>query len=142
VLNKRLRADDSKFKSEQIIAQLLREIFIEVPYQSLLFHREISLNQLLLLKNNSFTIAETNYIKNGARCDFVIYFKTGKNPLGVIEVDGSKHDKSPQKELDILKNSILAKAGLPLLRLKTIESHVKDKIRFFLNKSFYQEASV
>ncbi len=71
-------------------------------------------------------------MKGRSCCDFVLYFKVGKKPLAVIEVDGGEHDKPQQKKWDALKNSILQKGGLPLLRLKTVESHIEEKIENFL----------
>ena len=52
--------------------------------------------------------------------------------LGVIEVDGGFHDKPEQAARDALKNSILAKSGLPILRLRTVESGIEEKIAGFL----------
>jgi len=56
----------------------------------------------------------------------------GKRPFGVIEVDGGSHDKPAQAARDALKNSILKKSGLHLLRLRTIESDIQGKITRFL----------
>nr|WP_244874283.1 DUF2726 domain-containing protein [Cupriavidus numazuensis] len=67
-----------------------------------------------------------------ASCDFVIYFKVGKTPLGVIEVDGGFHDKPEQAARDAVKNQILAKSNLPILRLRTVESDIKARIAGFL----------
>jgi very-short-patch-repair endonuclease len=71
-------------------------------------------------------------MKNRASCDFVLYFKVGKTPLGVIEVDGGSHDRPEQAERDALKNSILNKSNIPLLRLRTVESGIEDKVTQFL----------
>lgn len=131
-LNNRLRASDSKYKSEQIIAHLLRKALQQASYQTMMFHQQIDLNQLVSLGNNPFTEPELDYMHNKASCDFILYFKTGKNPLGVIEVDGNYHNTTRQMERDRLKDSILAKAGVPLLRLKTIESHIEEKLNAFL----------
>jgi len=74
-------------------------------------------------------------MNNKASCDFVLYFKTGKNPMAVIEVDGDYHNKPDQRKRDLLKNIILDKAGVPLLRLKTIESQIEEKIKQFLSQN-------
>ncbi len=138
-LNSRLRANDSEHKSEQIIAQLLREILKESAYQTMICHKQVLLGQLVSKTNNSFTERELDYMHNKASCDFVFYFKTGKNPIAVIEVDGGDHNKPEQRERDHLKNAILDKAGVPLLRLKTIESHIEEKIKQFLSQSVMAE---
>ena len=138
-LNSRLRKNDSKYKSEQIIAQLLRDILKESTYQTMLYHKQVLLEQLVSKNNNSFTELELEYMHHKASCDFVLYFKTGKYPIAVIEVDGDDHSKPEQRKRDQLKNAILDKAGVPLLRLKTIESQIEDKIKQFLSQSMVVE---
>lgn len=71
-------------------------------------------------------------MKNRASCDFVLYYKVGKTPLAVIEVDGGSHGAARQAERDALKNSILRKSEIPMLRLQTVESHIEEKIEEFL----------
>lgn len=131
-LNERLRPTDSKFKSEQIIADILRTAMSKERHHALMFHSQIALNQLAALTNDALTEREKQFLRNRASCDFVIYFKVGKTPLGVIEVDGGYHDTPEQAERDALKNSILAKVNIPLLRLRTIESHIEEKIVTFI----------
>lgn len=138
-LNSRLRKHDSKYKSERIIAQLLRDILKESTYQTMIYHQQVLLEQLVSKNNNSFTELELEYMHHKASCDFVLYFKTGKYPIAVIEVDGDDHSKPEQKKRDQLKNAILDKAGVPLLRLKTIESQIEEKIKQFLSQSMVVE---
>ncbi len=135
-LNTKLRTSDSKFKSEQIVAQLLREILAQEAFNSIKYHMQVDLFQLVSPKNNTFTPRELEFMRNRASCDFVLYFKMGKSPLGVIEVDGYYHDSAQQAERDNVKNSILIKAGIPLLRLKTIDSNIKCKIADFITGRF------
>lgn len=53
----------------------------------------------------------------------------------MVEVDGYKYHKeyNKQKERDILKNNILAKYNIPLIRLTTNGSREKDIIINKLN---------
>jgi very-short-patch-repair endonuclease len=104
-------------------------------YQTITFHTQIKLIQLCNLDPQHLTERENDFMKNHASCDFVIYFNVGKRPIGVIEVDGETHNTSTQQERDNLKNKILEKIGLPILRLKTIESHIEQKIENFLAQS-------
>lgn len=62
--------------------------------------------------------------------DFVLYNKTTKQPTLVIEVDGMAFHQagSEQAKRDELKNSILAKANILLLRLSTDGSNEKSRI--------------
>lgn len=139
-LYSRLNLKDSHFESEQIMATLLRDIFKETDFNSLMFHMQIDLLQLVSITNNSFTKREIEFMKQKSTCDFVIYFKVGKNPIGVIEVDGEKHFLKDQQERDILKNSILKKAGIPLLRLKTIEGNIERKTKDFLKNCIMKKS--
>lgn len=131
-LNARLRPVDSRFKSEQIVAQVLRDAMSGASCQALTFHFQIALNQVASSTNAALTAREQAFMKNRASCDFVLYFKVGKTPLGVIEVDGGSHDRPEQAERDALKNSILNKSNIPLLRLRTVESGIEDKVTQFL----------
>ncbi|TVU90935.1 AAA domain-containing protein [Vreelandella titanicae] len=131
-LNARLLASDSQFKSEQIVARILRDTLFQKAYQSMMFHSQVALIQLASSANEALTAREREFMENRASCDFVIYFRVGKTPLAVIEVDGGGHDKLQQVERDALKNSILQKSNIPLLRLQTIESQIEEKIADFL----------
>ncbi|MNL57982.1 hypothetical protein D3C87_1815810 [compost metagenome] len=114
------------------MAQLLREAMSEPSCQALTFHSQIGLNQVVGSSNSALTAREREFMSQGASCDFVIYFKVGKAPLGVIEVDGGTHDTPEQAERDALKNSILAKSNIALLRLRTVESRIEERVKEFL----------
>jgi hypothetical protein len=131
-LNARLQRSDSRYKSEQIVAQILRDALSQDAYRSITFHSQIALIQLVSSTNQSLTLLERDFMRNRASCDFVLYFKVGKSPLGVIEVDGGHHGTARQTERDALKDSILRKCELPLLRVQTTESHIGEKISRFL----------
>lgn len=130
-LDARLRSGDSRYKSEQIAAQLLREVLSDASCQALIYHDQVMLNQVASPSNPDLTQRERGFMAR-ASCDFVIYFKVGKNPLGVIEVDGGSHEQPVQAARDALKNSILAKSGIPILRLRTVESRIEERIYDFI----------
>jgi RecA/RadA recombinase len=131
-LNARLRAEDSRYKSEQIVAAVLRETLSDAAFHAITFHAQIALAQVASLTNTALTDRERAFMRNRASCDFVLYFKVGKKPLGVIEVDGGSHERPEQAARDALKNSILAKSDLPILRLRTVESGIEEKVAGFL----------
>jgi RecA/RadA recombinase len=131
-LNAKLRPADSSYKSEQILAQVLREAMSETSGRALTFHTQIALNQVASSSNPALTDRERAFMAHHASCDFVLYFKVGKMPLGVIEVDGASHERPDQAERDALKNSILEKSHIPLLRLRTVESHIEERVAKFL----------
>ncbi|UZE26430.1 AAA domain-containing protein [Pseudomonas sp. B21-056] len=131
-LNQRLRREDSDFKSERIIAQILRETLEREVCRGLMFHSQVPLKQVASTTNASLTPRELEFMGNGSSCDFVLYFKVGKTPLGVLEVDGASHDTPEQARLDALKDSILDKCGIPLLRLRTVESRIEQRVAAFV----------
>lgn len=130
-LNDRLQSSDSKYKSEQIVAELLREVLSAPECQLLMIHTQVRLDQLSNSTDPALTTRERDFMKRSS-CDFVVYFKVGKTPLGVIEVDGGSHDHPVQQARDLLKDGILAKAGIPILRLRTVESGILERIATFV----------
>ena len=68
--------------------------------------------------------------------DFLIYNKISKIPLLAVEVDKYKYHKedNKQKERDILKNNILSKYNIPLIRLTTNGSREESIIRSKLDE--------
>jgi very-short-patch-repair endonuclease len=90
----------------------------------------------LLLNTNELTNEEQRYVKNNSSVDFVIYHKLNKQPVLIIEVDGfASHENNPvQLARDLLKNSILSKYTLPLIRFKTTGSGEKEGLRSKLNE--------
>jgi len=130
-LRARLRPTDSRYRSEQIVAQLLREALSAPGCQSLGYHAQVKLDQIASPHGADWTAPERAFMAR-ASCDFVIYFKVGKTPIGVIEVDGGSHDRPDQAARDALKNGILAQSDIPILRLRTVESQIEDRISNFL----------
>jgi RecA/RadA recombinase len=136
-LKQKLLHSDSKWKSEQIVATHLRDILSTNEFSSMKFHHDIRLKQIVssVSSNINLTPEEVAFIKTRAHCDFVISYKVGNVSIAAIEVDGSQHDEPVQQERDQKKDSILEKAGLPILRLKTDTAHIEERIINFLRKS-------
>ena len=132
-LNARLRPEDSRYKSEQIVAQLLREVLSAPACQALKYHTQIRLEKLASPTNSDWTETQRAFMRR-ASCDFVLYFKVGKTPIGVIEVDGGYHDHPVQAARDIMKNEILNKCRIPILRLRTVDSGIKQRIGNFIGQ--------
>ncbi|MDT3720925.1 AAA domain-containing protein [Pseudomonas oryzihabitans] len=130
-LNARLRPADSRYKSEQIAAQLLREALTNPACHALTVHDQVKLDQVAAPSNPDITDSERAFMRRSS-CDFVIYFRVGKIPVGVIEVDGGYHDRPDQAARDALKDGILAKSGVPVLRLRTVESRIEERIAEFI----------
>ena len=66
--------------------------------------------------------------------DFLIFDKVTHKAKYAIEIDGAKYHKreSDQGRRDLMKDSILKAIGIPLLRLSTVGSQEKEKIKVFL----------
>ena len=68
--------------------------------------------------------------------DFVIFNKLDKMPVLVVEVDGyAFHANNPkQLERDKMKDGILEKYGIPILRIATNESGEEKRLHNRLNQ--------
>ena len=74
---------------------------------------------------------ERRYASNGAtHLDFLIYTRVSKQPVLAVEPDGYKFHKqgTRQSERDRMKDRILDRYGLPLLRLSTTGTDEETKI--------------
>lgn len=124
----------SSYDSGNIIYNLLKEILNNYKELDLIFR--YPLNKLIKDK----TLLNEKEIKyashNNTHVDFLIYNKISKIPLLVIEVDGYKYHKkdNKQKERDILKNNILSKYNIPLIRLTINGSREESIIRSKLDE--------
>ncbi|HEM4741200.1 TPA: DUF2726 domain-containing protein, partial [Streptococcus suis] len=77
------------------------------------------------------TEVEAKYARHGnTHLDFLIINRLTKAPVLAVEVDGYAFHKgnSKQFERDIMKDNILKKYDLPLIRFKTNESQEKEKL--------------
>lgn len=123
---------NARYRSEELIRVLLDEIF-EEGFDSFTYIQQMMLKNLL---NDTSVLSdrEKQFINNRASLDFVIYYKHGKVCAFVIEVDGfAFHENDPEQlERDKLKDEILAKYNIPILRLATNGSGEKEKIRKML----------
>lgn len=140
-LKSRLPSVDSGFLSEQIAARLIKDALMLPAYRTLVLHQQVPLRQLIPRLDERFTPRQREFMAQGASCDFVLYYRVGKQPLGVIEVDGSAHELAQQRERDALKDAVLEKCGIPLLRLRTIDSQIETKIAAFMTRALHQDRS-
>lgn len=95
------------------------------------YHLNALINDVSLLtdEETKFTRASWSHV------DFLIENRVSKQPVLVIEVDGFAyhHKGTKQEERDRLKDSILNKYRIPMLRLSTAGSGEVDKIETELN---------
>ncbi|WP_445430708.1 AAA domain-containing protein [Chryseobacterium indoltheticum] len=120
----------SVFDSENLMYLLIKEVLSRDEF----FKYDVVLHfplRNLLLDFSKLTSEEEKYARHHAtHLDFIIYNKLGKNTVLAIEVDGYEYHKSGtrQDDRDVMKNQILKKYGVPLLRFSTTGSGEMDKL--------------
>ncbi len=123
----------SAYNSENIIYYLLKNLLKSYQHIDFLVHYPLN---YLITDKTSLNIQELKYTTNHlTHLDFLIYNTLSKQTILVIEVDGYKYhnEKTAQHQRDHLKDQILAKYSIPILRLKTNESNEEQRIRNLLD---------
>ncbi|MHC5375428.1 AAA domain-containing protein [Enterococcus sp. LJL120] len=127
------KVNHSNYDSENLMMDMILTILAEERYKSITCTTEYTIKKLAR-DFSMLTPDELQYVKNGARLDFVFYFKTGKEPIAAIEVDGHKfHSRPEQLVKDLRKDSILSKLGINLARFSTNGSEEEKKLRTFFD---------
>jgi hypothetical protein len=125
----------SKYDSENLAFIEIDAVLRESEFQNYGSVFQFPLSALVRDKSE-FTAEEYAYATHPwTHIDFVVYRRTDRSPVLAIEIDGySFHRKGTRHaERDDLKNSVLRKCELPLLRLSTTGSNEKERIRKALN---------
>ena len=127
----------AKQMSEEIIEVLLEKIFSKEKYDSYWYRPEVGMYDLIYTDEYihdermiSLTEREKEFVDRSSAVDFLIYDKMDKHCILVIEVDGFVYHENNkvQQERDRVKDSILQKYGIPILRLKTNGSDEEKNI--------------
>ena len=127
----------SIYDSENLAYSVIESVLKTDDFSSLGCAVHVSLSSVLR-DYSSFDAAETAYARNPlTHIDFLLFSKMDKQPVLAIEIDGTSFhaEGSRQAERDRMKNDILKKSGLPLLRIRTDESREREKIVAALRKS-------
>jgi len=129
---KRVSEYDSENLMHALITSVLREkggnrfkVAVHVPLK------------MIIRDSSLMTPAEEKYaMNNWTHVDFLIFDEIGKSPRLIIEVDGVKFhaEGTRQAERDAMKNSILNKYGLPILRFRTDGSDERKKLLDAIDK--------
>lgn len=118
----------SDFQSENIIATIIDEICRSKKYGLLSFKHNYPLRKIVNPKDYE-NPEERNFILSpGSHCDFILFDKLNKRIRLCIEVDGKQHEEKIQKGRDEKKDSILHQADLKVIRIKTTDLNVKERI--------------
>lgn len=124
----------SLYDSENLIYALLSDILKDFPHLGVATHIPLKMilrdTSLLDTEEKSFALHRNTHV------DFLIFNHIDKKPRLAIEVDGVAFHQidSIQAKRDCLKEKILKKYNLDILRLRTNESEEKTKILDFLQE--------
>ncbi|WP_346316545.1 AAA domain-containing protein [Chitinophaga sp. YIM B06452] len=126
----------SKFDSENLMYALIKEVlsYDNLSKYDVLLHFPV---RDLIKDFSNLNETEHKYANNPlTHLDFLIYNKLGKNPVLAIEVDGFEYHKygSQQEKKDRIKDKILEKYNLPILRFATNGSNEKETLIRKLNE--------
>lgn len=130
----------SEYESENLMNKVIENVLSLLEFQNL--NRVLHLPLKMLLKDTSKLDAdEIKYAMNIlTHTDFVIFNKLDKMPVLVVEVDGYAYHANNPKQLqrDRMKDSILNKYNIPILRINTNgsgeEARLKQRLEEILGK--------
>lgn len=120
----------SEFASENLAYAVIEKILTSDEFSEVgcVAHSALA----TLVKDFSvFTEREAQFAANPlTHIDFLFYHKMNKAPILALEIDGTSFHASGsiQEVRDLVKNSVLEKCGIPLLRIRTDESNVGARI--------------
>lgn len=134
--------ETAQYRSEEIIRVLLGDILGEQSYRHLRAQSQMLLKSLVPWGTN-LTEEQKDFSNRAPSVDFVIFNTISKKPVLVIEVDGAaSHENNPdQWWRDEMKDEILRRSGVPLLRLATTDSGEEGRIREALTAAEDRRAS-
>lgn len=121
----------SEYKSENLMNAVIEKVVGQPEFQSLdwVLHQPL---RMLIKDPIKLREDERRYAMNVlTHTDFVIFNMLDKMPVLVVEVDGhAYHTNNPtQLKRDKMKDEILRKYGIPILRMKTTGSGEEVRLR-------------
>lgn len=134
----------SEHKSENLMNTVIEKVLSLPEFQNLdhMLHQPL---RMLIKDPVNLTDDERKYVMNIlTHTDFVIFNKLDKMPVLVVEVDGhAYHVNNPaQLKRDKMKDHILLKYGIPIIRMKTTESGEERRLRQKLGEILRLDRSV
>lgn len=120
----------SEYKSENLMNMVIEKVLGLQEYQNLskIMHQPL---RMLLKDTAKLNDEELRFAMNIlTHTDFVIFNKLDKMPVLVVEVDGYAYHANNPKQLkrDTIKDGILHKYNIPILRVGTNESGEEEKL--------------
>ena len=119
----------SDVDSENLVYRVVRDVLCRSDFQKYDVVSHVPLRMILSdlqkLDTRELVFA-TNHLTH---VDFLVFSRLTHQPVLVIEVDGFDYHRNPkQQERDQVKNAILEKYRIPILRFNTVGSGEKEKL--------------
>ncbi len=129
----------SGYDSENLMYHLIYDVLKAEPFAKLDVISHVPLNMIIRdphLLNDEETAYAMHY---QTHVDFLLYNRLGKQPVLVVEVDGYSYHKpnTRQAQRDELKDQILQKYNIPIVRFKTNGSDEKKRLIDVLHRIIY-----
>jgi len=120
----------SEYDSENLTYWTIQETIEEKGFKHLGILMHYPLRHLITSSSVLSSEQRVYASRSWTHVDFLIYDTVSHKAKLAIEVDGTQYHKrnSDQGQRDMMKDSILAAIGLPLLRLSTAGSQEKERI--------------
>lgn len=127
--------NEKESPAETLFRLLLEKLRTKDEFKSWDFRQEYYLYDLVK-DIDALEEGEQRLVKNGSRLDFLIFDIMNNTPILAIEIDGSQFHNNSQN--DSLKDSIMGKINIPLVRLRTdsIEGNEEKLITETLNNIY------
>jgi len=122
--------------AEQEMEKLIKKVIEE--YYGAAYLRHYPLRDLLKDSDGILlSKEERDFVKHASHVDFMIYSSASKQMRLCVEVDGvTYHSLEEQKKRDRLKDEILRKYDIPLIRFETNGSKEEEKLKARMDKIF------
>lgn len=129
----------SEYDSENLMYGVIRKVLAQEAFSKLDVVLHVPL-KMIIRDPHHLNDEETAYAMNIlTHVDFLIFDKLSKQPILVVEVDGyAFHNQNTrQYQRDKLKDEILRKYNIPIIRFKTNESNEEKRLSETLNYILY-----
>ena len=120
----------SKYKSENIVWTLLKDVLKDPAYDLLEVVSQVRLRDLMP-DTDRLNERQKKFVRSTSAVDFAIYHKVSKRMLLATEVNGTEyHEDNPEQQArDELKAQIISVYGADMLSLRTNDSNIESMIR-------------
>ena len=124
----------SEYDSENLAFAVIEDVLKQEQFESVgcAIHSSLA---TLVKDYGSLTAEEANYASNPlTHLDFLLFNTMNKTPILAIEIDGTAFHMPDtiQAGRDAMKDNVMMKLGIPLLRIKTNESGERGRIEMAL----------